>query len=496
MTPNDLSKLLAVVKKHYLDSDLEIISRAYKFAYNAHKDQSRENGEPVFNHVYNTALLLAGWKMTPTIITAGFLHDVTEDTSYSFSDLEKEFGEDVALIVKGETKLSRLKYRGMERYAENLRRMLVAMAEDARIIIVKFADRIDNLQTLNIFPPEKQKRIALESLEIYAPIANRLGMGTIRHELEDLSFKYVYPKEYEWVAGLIKDKITAQSDCLEKTQKIIKKDIEKADIKIISINSRTKGLYSLYKKLLLHARDINQIYDIFACRVIVPTIADCYAAMGVLHSRWKPLKDRIKDYIALPKPNGYQSLHTTVFCEAGEILEFQFRTPQMHEEAEYGIASHWFYKEHNKKDDSHKRQTAWMKELIEIQKNIQDNTKFLQTIDSLKIDIFKNRIFIFTPRGDVIDLPEGATPIDFAYAIHSSLGDKCVRAKINDKIAPLDTQLFSRDIVEIITDKNRKSPGKDWLKFVKTRNAKEKIKSQIKKSSLGDWIKGMMPKKS
>lgn len=488
-----LEKILKDAHKNHPDQDLTIIERAYNFAEKAHAGQLRKSGDPYLSHVEATATLLAQWRMPAIIVAAGLLHDVSEDTHYTTADLRKEFGDDIADLVQAETKLSTLEYQGAARYAENLRKMFMSMSKDLRPIIVRFADRIHNLETLSSLPEPKQKRIALESLEIYAQIANRLGMGAIRRELEDLSFKYVYPKEYEWVSGLVKNKYTGQEKCLENAKKILQNDLKKADLEVISIQSRTKGLYSLYKKLLFYERDINKIYDLFACRVIVPTVGDCYAAMGVLHSRWKPLKGHIKDYIAQPKPNGYQSLHTTVFCEGGDILEFQFRTPKMHEEAEFGIAAHWFYKETDRKNLSPLKQTAWMKELVEVQKNIQDNTKFLQTLDTLKLDIFKNRIFVFTPKGDVIDLPEGATPIDFAYAIHSWLGDKCVRAKVNDKIAPLDTPLLSGDIVEIMADKNRKSPGQDWLKFVKTRNAREKIKSQIKKSTLGEWIKGIIP---
>jgi GTP pyrophosphokinase len=374
--------------------------------------------------------------------------------------------------------------------------MFLAIAQDIRVVIIKFADRIDNLKTLPFFPPEKQKRIALETLEIYAAIANRLGMGVVRRELEDSSFKYVYPNEYAWVAQLATERGLAKEEYLEKIQKILKKDLQNAGIEVLSINSRIKGLYSLYKKLLTHDRDINKIYDLVASRIIVSSVADCYAALGVLHNHWKPLKGRIKDYIAQPKPNGYQSLHSTVFCEDGEIIEFQIRTQKMHDEAEFGIAAQWFYKEHGSKAPKTAEQLKWIQELAQIQKELQDPSKFLATLDSLKIDIFQNRIFIFTPKGDVIDLPEEATPVDFAYAVHSEIGNKCIGAKVNDHFTPLNSKLLSGDVVEIITDKNRKGPSQDWLKFVKTQTAKSKIKSQIKKFRLGDLIRGIIPKKT
>lgn len=479
---SDLEKLLKTVKKYYPKADLDLIALAYDYAQEAHRGQMRMNGEPYFTHAYATALKLAEWRMPPNIVIAGLLHDVPEDTSKTIEDLQKNFGEEVASMVAQVTKLSKVQYRGVERYIENLRKMFLAMAHDIRVVFIKFADRIHNLQTLDALPPEKQKRIALESLEIYAALANRLGMGLARRELEDLSFKYIYPKEYEWVLSLVKDIYPKKEAYLEKIKKIVRKDLSAAHIPVVDINVRVKGLYSLYKKLLRKDRDITKIYDLAACRIIVKEISDCYAALGILHARWKPLKGRIKDYIAQPKPNGYQSLHTTVFCEEGEIVEFQIRTEKMHEEAEFGIAAHWFYKERGSKEQLEKN-LAWVKELAEIQKEMADRKKFLKALDSLKIDIFQNRIFVFTPHGDVLDLPEQATPVDFAYAIHSEIGRKCVGAKVNDEIAPLDQPLSSGDIVEIITDKNRKYPSPDWLKFVRTRSAREKIKDQLKKAN-------------
>ena len=415
----------------------------------------------------------------PTII-AGLLHDVPEDTAVSLKEVEKNFGKEVAGLVEGITKLGKLKYRGMERYAENLRKMFVAMSDDIRVILIKFADRIHNLKTLDALKPEKQLRIARESLEIYAPIADRLGIGHIKGELEDLSFKYVYPQEYAWMMTILPQEYEAKEKSLEKVRQKVEVELEKNNIPTggILIQGRTKHLYSLYKKLIRpHInRDLSKIYDLIALRLIVPTVADCYSALGILHSMYRPMPNRIKDYIAQPKPNGYKSLHTTIFTDDGEIVEFQIRTPRMHEEAEYGIAAHWNYKEDN--SNLQKNNIKWLSELVEWQKQIQDNDQFLQTV---KFDIFQNRIFVFTPKGDVIDLPEGATPIDFAYHLHSNIGDKCVGARVNEQLMRLDSELKSGDIVEIIIDKNRKGPSTDWLEMAHTSMAKSKIKNSLNK---------------
>lgn len=484
----ELKTLLDAVKTHYPNADLGSVQRAFEFARAAHEGQRRKSGGPYLTHTYNSALLLAKWRMPPPLVIAGLLHDVPEDTRHSLADIEKNFGKDIASVVEGETKLSILKYRGRERYAENLRKMFMAIAKDVRVVIVKFADRIDNMQTIDIFPADKQLRIARETLEIYAPIANRLGMGAIRGELEDLSFKYVYPKEYEWVIGLVADKIEPRKKYLEKIKVVVEKDLKSAHITPVSLHGRVKHLYSMYKKLLEKDRDIERIYDLVALRIIVPALPDCYAALGIIHQRWRPLKGRIKDYIAQPKPNGYQSIHTTVFCEDGEIVEFQIRTAQMHEEAEFGIAAHWFYTEKGKKSVAPDTHVGWLKDLAELQKNIQDKSKFLEALESLKIDFFRKRIFVFTPKGDVIDLPEDATPVDYAYAIHTDVGNKCVGSRVNDALVPLDTKLQNGDVVEIIRDKNRKGPSVDWMKFVKTKNAREKIKSHAR-VTLAGWLK-------
>lgn len=461
--------------------DLDMLKLAYDFAFEAHKNQNRVSGEPYIIHPLATAQKLAEMKLDITTITAGLLHDVPEDTNKTIEEIRENFGHDTAKLVLGITKLGQLKYRGMERYAENLRKMFVAMSDDIRVILIKFADRLHNLKTLDVLPSEKQFRIAKETLEIYAPIADRLSIGQIKGELEDLAFKYVYPENFKWINKIIPREYRAKEKYLEKIKGEVRKKLVQNNIKIdeISLQGRTKHLYSLYKKLLRPEinRDISRVYDLIALRLIVSTITDCYGVLGILHSMYRPMPGRIKDYIANPKPNGYQSLHTTVFTDDGEVVEFQIRTNDMHDQAEFGVAAHWNYKEVGSKLSV--RNIKWLNELIEWQKQIKDNDQFLQTI---KFDIFQNRIFVFTPKGDVIDLPEGATPIDFAYHVHSNLGDKCVGSKVNDQLVNLGYQLKSGDIVDIIIDKNRKTPNPDWLDLVKTSMAKSKIRAGINRN--------------
>ncbi|MFA5020794.1 MAG: RelA/SpoT family protein [Patescibacteria group bacterium] len=477
----EFEKLLLTAKDSQIGGDLDMLILAYDFAAAAHNGQKRVSGEPYISHPLATAQKLAEMKLDLPTIIAGLLHDVPEDTASTLEDIKKNFGPEIAKLVEGITKLGKLKYRGMERYAENLRKMFVAMSDDIRVILIKFADRLHNLKTLDALPPDKQFRIAQETLEIYAPIADRLAIGQIKGELEDLAFKYVYPDDYKWITKIIPREYKAKERYLKEIKEKVSRRLAAENIKIdeISIQGRTKHLYSLYKKLLRpHInRDLNKIYDLIALRLIVPTIADCYGALGILHSMYRPMPGRIKDYIANPKPNGYQSLHTTVFTDDGEIVEFQLRTKAMHEQAEYGIAAHWSYKEASqgkKKNQSLK----WLNELVKWQKQIKDNDQFLQTV---KLDVFQNRIYVFTPQGDVIELPEDATPIDFAYHVHSSLGDKCVGARVNEQLVNLGYQLKSGDIVEIITDKNRKTPNPDWLELVKTSMARSKIRNALNK---------------
>ncbi len=481
--------LAAVVRENYPMADVSVVERAYAFAEQAHRGRKRYSGDDYIIHPTAAAIFLARMHMTFPVVVAAMLHDVLEDTPTSVEDLEREFGKDVAAMVEGVTKLGYVKYRGVDRYVENLRKMFMAIAADVRVVFIKFADRIHNLRTLDAVPEAKRRRIALESLELYAPIANRLGMGQLRGQLEDLSFRYVLPEEYAWITALVVGRLDRLTKYLCRVQHIVERDLGKAHIPFVQIGGRTKHIYSLYKKLQKYDRDISRIHDLVALRILVPTVGDCYATLGVIHSRWKPLKGRIKDYIAQPKPNGYQSLHTTIFCEDGEIVEIQIRTPEMHKASEYGIAAHWQYDAAGKRSKTPTgKEIAWIQEFAKIQKEIADRPKFLENLESLKIDVFQNRIFVFTPKGDVIDLPERATPIDLAYAIHTDIGDKCAAARVNGDQVALDTELKSGDLVEIVVDKNRKAPNQDWLKFVKTGNARGKIKAHAK-SGVSDWVR-------
>ena len=485
--PQTIDGLIDKIHAYLPSADLDRVRFAYEFAANAHLGQTRKSGEPYITHPLAAAHILADMRIDPVIVSAALLHDVPEDTAVSLEEIEKKFGDEIAHLVMGITKLGKLKYRGVERYIENLRKMFVAMAEDVRVMIIKFADRIHNLQTLAALPKQKQHRIALESLEIYAPIANRLGMAEIKGQLEDLSFQYIYPKEYKRIKKIMDEKLRGKEQYLAAVQTRALEETKKAGIKIISIGGRNKRLYSFYQKFLLKGNDLAKIYDLVAIRVLVPTVADCYAALGILHKIWRPVKGRIKDYISQPKPNAYQSLHTTVFEDHGELVEFQIRTPEMHEEAEYGVAAHWHYDEYGARLPA--KQIKWVKELAEMQKEILSK---LSDLEEIKVDFLQNRIFVFTPNGDVIDLPEGATPIDFAYHIHTDVGNKCNGAIVNDKLIRLDTPLQNGDVVEIVIDKNRKGPNLDWLQFARTHTARQHIKIQ-QKSRLTGWLQSVLP---
>jgi GTP pyrophosphokinase len=365
------------------------------------------------------------------------------------------------------------------------------MASDVRVVFIKFADRLHNLQTLYAQPRHKQERIAREVLEIYAPIANRLGMGEMKGELEDLAFKYLYPKDFDWMKQVMDTKVREKGAYVTRLIDDAEKRLHDAGLTSVQVHGRVKRLYSLWKKLKRYNNDITKIYDLIAIRIVVDDVEDCYAALGIIHQHWTPLPNRIKDYIAQPKPNGYQSLHTTVFCEGGEVAEFQIRTREMHELAEYGIAAHWRYKETGMSPPKNLR---WMEELVAIQKELASKQDFLEQLEVMKIDAFKDRIFVFTPQGDVIDLPEGATTVDYAYAIHTEIGNKCTAARVNDQLVNLDTELKSGDIIEIITDKNRKGPNPDWLKFVRTHHARAKIRDGAKQGVRG-WLGAVLTKK-
>jgi len=467
--------------------EINLLKNAFDFSQKAHSGQKRKSGEPYFNHVYQTALKLAEWRLDAPTIAAGLLHDVVEDVGVSIDEIKKRFGEEIAFIVNGVTKLGRLKYRNRnEAQAENLKKMILAISQDLRVVFVKLADRLHNMKTLSALPSQKQKRIALETFEIYAPLAYRLGMANLAGELEDLAFPYLYPQEYQWLTENIKESYEERQHYLERVRPIIEKKLKEHGIEPIKIDFRAKRYSSLYKKLLRYNMNLEQIYDLVALRIIVKTVEECYATLGIIHQLWPPLPGRIKDYIALPKPNGYRSLHTTVFCLDNKPTEIQIRTLEMHEEAENGIAAHWAYEEKKGTKDyleekpsfANEKELFWVQQLKNWQKDFVKPEEFLQ---SLKIDFFKDRIFAITPKGEVIDLPAGATPVDFAYAIHTDIGDSCVGAKVNNKIVSLDYQLQSGDLVEILTQKSKK-PSESWLKFVKTSQARKKIKSSLRQS--------------
>lgn len=489
--PQSIDGLCARLLELHPQANVDLVRRAYAFAEEAHRGQKRASGEPYITHPLAAAYTIAEMHLETPIIAATLLHDVPEDTERTLEDIEQEFGADIAAMVAGITKLGKIKYRGMERYMENLRKMFLAMAADVRVVFIKFADRLHNLQTLDNVPPEKQHRIALESLEIYAPIANRLGMGDMKGRMEDICFKYLQPKEFAWISELVKTTQESKQAYLDKVMAKTEEVMKEMGVHNSDIQGRAKHLYSLYKKLMKNDRNINRVYDIIAVRVIVRSVGDCYAALGAIHSTWTPLKGRIKDYIAQPKPNGYRSLHTTVFCDEGQIVEFQIRTREMHEENEFGIAAHWSYDE-NKLSPKAKQIPTWVQELADIQQELADKTEYVRSLEDLKIDVFRGRIFVFTPNGDVIDLPEESTCIDFAYAIHTDIGNMAIAAKVNHEHVALDHTLHNGDIIEILKDKSRKSPNSDWMKFAKTRHAKEKIR-QHSKSGIRSWIKGMIP---
>ncbi|MDP3993930.1 MAG: RelA/SpoT family protein [Candidatus Doudnabacteria bacterium] len=494
MTYETVTKNLA---KHYDANQLKAFARAYEFSAKAHEGQTRKSGDPYITHALAVADYLGNHlRMDMNTVIAGLLHDIPEDTSKTLVDIRKNFGNQVEFLVSGITKLGKIKLRDQhdEVYIETLMKMFLAMAADIRVVLIKLADRLHNLMTLQHLPKEKQERIARESLEVYAPIADRLGMGELKGQLEDLAFPFVYPKDYERLMGLIKDRYEEMKSYVERVKDIIGKDLKTAGIRIEDINGRTKHLYSLYQKLLRpkYDWDISKIYDLVALRIVVKNLEDCYASLGALHAKYLPLPGRIKDYIAFSKPNGYRSIHTTVFGPEKKVLEIQIKTREMHREAEYGIAAHWAYAEKGKPKEgfkvSHKK-LEWVNQLRDWHK--ESGSSGSEFIESLKIDFFKNRIFVFTPKGAVKDLPEGATSLDFAFFVHSDLGLRATGAKINGKMAKLADELKNGDVVEILTAKEARV-SRDWLRFVKTSNARGKIRSYLNKHQKG-WLSGLLP---
>jgi GTP pyrophosphokinase len=472
--------------------DEKLIHEAYTFAEKAHAGQKRRSGEPYITHCLAVGLTLREIGMDATTIAAGFLHDVPEDTEVTLHEIEKKFGPEIAYLVDGITKLGKIKLRGTkeEFYLENLRKMFLAMARDIRVVIIKLADRLHNMRTLDHVPPEKQERIARETIEVYAQIANRLGIGELKGELEDLCFKYLDPPNYALTKKIQETYLREGTIYIQRTVELFRQELSEEKINVLNIHGRTKHLYRLFQKLKKHDMDITRVYDLVAIRIVVPEIADCYESLGIIHKLYRPMVGRIKDYISLPKPNGYQSLHTTIFGPEGRILEVQIRTKKMHDESEYGIAAHWIYTEKERRgwrnlffrrrpsDTTPPKELAWVNQLKEWQREIgRNDEEFMQ---GLKIEFFKNHIFAFTPSGDIIELPEDATPIDFAYAIHSEIGNRATGAKIDGKMVPLDSHIKNGQVVEILTVKDKKRPSRDWLNFVKTSNAKSHIRRELR----------------
>lgn len=459
---------------------IKLVEKAYSFAEEAHRGQLRNSGEEYIQHPLEVAKILSELEMDEATIAAGFLHDVVEDTKYTVEDIEKEFGSQVALLVDGVTKLGRIEYKSKEELqVENLRKMFLAMAKDIRVILIKLADRLHNMRTLKFHSEKKQKEIALETLEIFAPLANRLGIFRIKWELEDLSFRYLKPQEYYDLSEGIALKRAEREVQINEVITQLRKRLGEVGIHA-DISGRPKHFYSIYRKMINQHKELNEIYDLTAVRVIVESVNDCYGALGIIHTMWKPLPGRFKDYIAMPKPNMYQSLHTTLVGAHGEPFEIQIRTWEMHRTAEYGIAAHWKYKEGAGKPvgGNFEQKLSWLRQLLEWQHDSRDAGEFME---SLKIDLFADTVFVFTPKGDVVELPAGSCPVDFAYRVHTDVGHRCVGAKINSRIVPLETKLTNGDIVEILTSKQSNGPSRDWLSFVKTSQAKNRIRGWFKK---------------
>lgn len=474
------NRLIEIIKSYQPDETCENIRKAYELADEAHKEQKRVNGDPYILHPLAVAEILADMEIDTTTITASLLHDVVEDTEYMLEDIERIFGKEVAFLVDGVTKLNRLDYRTKEdQQVNSMRKMFLAMAKDIRGVVIKLADRLHNMRTLKYMRSEKQKRIAQETLEIYAPLAHRLGIFNIKWELEDLSFRYMEPDKYYDLVDQMKEKRKVREEIVNEAIDVLKKTLTESSISF-EINGRPKHFYSIYKKMKKDNRDLSQIYDLYAIRVIVDTVQDCYGVLGIVHSLWKPLPYRFKDYIAMPKPNNYQSLHTTVIGTRGQPVEIQIRTWDMHHIAEYGVAAHWRYKEGraSQKATGFDEKMGWLRNLLEWQ----DTSNPQEFVNALKLDAFSDEVFVFTPRGDVIDLPQGAIPIDFAYRIHTDVGHRCVGAKVNGKIVPLDYALKNGDIVEVITSKTGK-PSLDWLKIVGSSESRSKIRNWFKKEN-------------
>ena len=483
-------ELIASVRKYHPSTDITQIEKAYRIAYEAHDGQVRKSGEPYIIHPLCVAIILADLELDKETIVAGLLHDVVEDTVMTDEEIRQEFGAEVALLVDGVTKLGQLSYDAdkVEVQAENLRKMFLAMAKDIRVILIKLADRLHNMRTLKHMKPEKQKEKARETMEIYAPLAQRLGISKIKVELDDLSLKYLEPEAYRDLGAQIAQRKSTREEYIQMLVAEVKKHIDDAGIEA-EINGRAKHFFSIYKKMKNQDKTLDQIYDLFAIRIIVDSLKDCYAALGVIHEMYKPIPGRFKDYIAMPKPNMYQSLHTTLIGPTGQPFEIQIRTKDMHRTAEYGIAAHWKYKEASNNGGvaadvtvSEEEKLSWLRQILEWQQDMSDNKEFMSMLKS-DLDLFSDAVFCFTPTGDVKNLPAGSNPIDFAYSIHSAVGNKMVGAKVNGKLVPIDYVIKNGDRIEIITSQNSKGPSRDWLSMVKSSQAKGKINQWFRSQS-------------
>ncbi|MGX4598525.1 RelA/SpoT family protein [Faecalimicrobium sp. JNUCC 81] len=480
MHDKEIKELIKNIKDYAPNADVSLVEKAYYFGKNAHEGQFRKSGEPYFIHPIAVANILASMELDIETISAGLLHDVVEDTEYTYEDIEKEFSKEIADLVDGVTKLGQIKYQSKEEtQAENLRKMFLAMAKDIRVILIKLADRLHNMRTLKFMPPEKAKSKAKETLEIYGGIANRLGISKIKWELEDLALRYIDPEGYYELVEKVAKKRSQREAYIENILKLLNDKFESVKIKC-DVYGRPKHFYSIYSKMQNKHKNFDEIYDLTAIRIIVDTVKDCYAVLGMVHTLWTPIPGRFKDYIAMPKPNMYQSLHTTVIGPDGEPVEIQIRTMEMHNIAEYGIAAHWKYKEGNTESGQAnvEEKLQWLRQMMEWEKDLKDPQEFL---DALKDDVFNSQVYVFTPKGDVVELPAGATPIDFAYRVHTNVGNKCVGAKIDGRIVTIDYKLQNGNIVEILTSVNSNGPSRDWLTIVKTPNAKSRIRQWFKK---------------
>ena len=458
-----------------------LVVKAFEIANNLHKGQLRKSGEPYIIHPIAVSFILANFGMDTETIVAGLMHDVVEDTPYTREQLVEDFGEEIALLVDGVTKLGNIKYDSKEELqAENFRKMFLAMSKDIRVLIIKLADRLHNMRTLEYMPTKKREEKALETLEIYAPLAGRLGIYSIKFELEDLALMYLHPNEYKELSSKVSQRRESRESVVQRLISEIKEGLDNAHIEC-EVMGRSKHLYSIYKKMVIQKKQLDEIFDLTAIRIIVDSVKDCYAALGLVHTKWTPIPGRFKDYIAMPKPNMYQSIHTTVLDDNGNPFEIQIRTKEMHRIAEYGIAAHWKYKEGKAvgTEDEDEKKLAWLRQALEWQKETDDSLEFLET---LKVDLFDHQVFVFTPHGDVVELPAESTPIDFAFKIHTDVGVRCVGAKVNGKMVTIDHKLNTGDIVEIITSANSAGPSMDWLNIAKSSQAKNKIRNWLRKA--------------